>query len=223
VDLAAFLSQQARLTAAGRLAAALNGKRRALGTLLEVEMADTEPENTDPGRGDKELQDEFLLLFSQYSRRIYAFVLTLLPNYADADEVFQNTCVVLWRKFAEYNREGSFIAWACRIAYLEMLDLHNRGKRMLPFDNATMERLVEEMAARTNRSAAREDALRGCLQNLSPSDRALIEQRYYHQRPPKVIALESSRSIHAIYRALARVHTQLRECIERLLWKELAP
>jgi RNA polymerase sigma-70 factor (ECF subfamily) len=168
------------------------------------------------------MQDIFLRLFSQYSRRIYEFVLTIMPNYTDADEIFQNTCVVLWRKFESYDPEGSFISWACRIAYLEMLDLHRRGKRAMLFDNAVMESLVEEMASRVDQSAAREDALRDCLQNLTPNDRSLIEDRYYHQRAPKQIAGESGKSIHSIYRSLARVHGLLKDCVERTLRREFA-
>lgn len=170
----------------------------------------------------KELQDNFLRLFSQYSRRIYAFVLTLLPNYADADEVYQNTCVVLWRKFKTYDPEGSFISWACRIAYLEMLDLHQRGKRYLPFDNEVMESLIEEMASRADHSAVREEALQDCLQKLNPSDRQLIDKRYYNQQPPKYIAHELGKSIDSIYRSMARVHGWLKECVERTLRKECA-
>ena len=179
--------------------------------------------DADSDAARKDLQDNFLRLFSQYSRRIYEFVLTILPNYADADEVFQNTCVILWRKFESYDPEGSFISWACRIAYLEMLDLHRRGKRSMPFDNSVMESLVEEMASRVDQSAAREDALRDCLQNLSEADRLLIERRYYHQRPPKSIAGEFGKSIHSIYRSLARVHGLLKNCVERTLRKEFAP
>jgi RNA polymerase sigma-70 factor, ECF subfamily len=180
-------------------------------------MTEHEPEHRN------ELQDSFLRLFSQYSRRIYEFVLTILPNHADAEEVFQNTCVILWRKFESYDPQGSFISWACRIAYLEMLDLHRREKRSTAFDNDIMESLVEEMASRMDRSIAREEALEDCLKKLDAADRMLVEQRYYHQRAPKDIARDVSRSIHSIYRSMARIHTQLRECVERALRKELAP
>jgi RNA polymerase sigma-70 factor (ECF subfamily) len=178
--------------------------------------------DTDRDEGQKDLQDNFLRLFSQYSRRIYEFVLTILPNYADAEEVFQNTCVVLWRKFDSYDPEGSFISWACRIAYLEMLDLHRRGKRSMPFENSVMESLVEEMAKRVDQSAVRQDALQDCLQHLDAKDRLLIEHRYYHQHPPKAMAREFGKSVHSIYRSLARIHGILRECVERTLRKELA-
>jgi RNA polymerase sigma-70 factor (ECF subfamily) len=45
---------------------------------------------------------EFVQLFAQSSRRIYAYIRTLVPNQADAEDVFQETSKVLWEKFADY-------------------------------------------------------------------------------------------------------------------------
>ena len=41
----------------------------------------------------------FLRLFLQNQRRLYAYILTLLPNRADADDVLQETSLVMWDKF----------------------------------------------------------------------------------------------------------------------------
>jgi RNA polymerase sigma-70 factor (ECF subfamily) len=177
-------------------------------------------EAAQPPRQD--LQDTFLRLFSQYSRRIYEFVLTILPNHADAEEVFQNACVILWRKFDSYDPNGSFVSWACRIAYLEMLELHRIKKRSMTFDNDVMESLVAEMATRIDNSPSREDALEECLKKLDGEDRRLVEERYYQQYAPKEIARKWSRSVHSVYRSMVRIHAQLRDCVERTLRKDLA-
>ena len=62
-------------------------------------------------------------MFSVHSKRIYEFILMLVIRRADADEVFQETCLVLWNKFdgLEANTPGGFYAWACKIAYLKIL------------------------------------------------------------------------------------------------------
>ena len=41
----------------------------------------------------------FLRLFLQNERRLYAYILTLLPNRADADDVLQEASLVMWDKF----------------------------------------------------------------------------------------------------------------------------
>src|SRR5262249_54956902 len=43
----------------------------------------------------------FLPLFLQNQRRLYAYILTLLPNRADADDVLQEASLVMWDKFDE--------------------------------------------------------------------------------------------------------------------------
>jgi RNA polymerase sigma-70 factor (ECF subfamily) len=165
-------------------------------------------------------QDEFLRLFSQHSRRIYEFILTLVVNHSDADEVFQNTSVILWRKFDTYDPNGSFPAWACRIAYLEILQLRRTSRRMQTFSDEVLELLVSNMMAEGSNINLRYDALGDCLNKLASDDRALIERRYYHQCPPKEIARAESVSVHTIYRSLARVHRLLRACIDRTVRKE---
>jgi RNA polymerase sigma-70 factor, ECF subfamily len=174
--------------------------------------------DADSDRADR--QDEFLRLFSQHSRRIYEFILTLLVNHADAEEVYQNTCVVLWRKFDSYDPTRSFYPWACRIAQLEMLDLVRQGKRTYTLSTDVLEILIDEMAAQASSSAARHDALEDCLKKLDAGDRQLIEHRYYHQERPKEMATARSQPVYSIYRALSRIHDALRECVERTVSRE---
>ena len=58
---------------------------------------------------------EFLRLLLQHERRIRAYILALVPNWADADDLYQETTVRLWEQFADYNPEKEFGAWACTV------------------------------------------------------------------------------------------------------------
>src|SRR5262245_9682792 len=79
--------------------------------------------------------EEFLKLFAESNHRIYAFIVTLLPGPGAADDVFQRTSVVLWRKFAEFRPGTDFVSWACRIAQLEVMnDRRSRQRDRLQFD-----------------------------------------------------------------------------------------
>lgn len=60
---------------------------------------------------------EFLRLLSQHERRVKSFILALVPNWADADDLYQETTVRLWEQFADYDPDQEFGAWACTIAY----------------------------------------------------------------------------------------------------------
>jgi RNA polymerase sigma-70 factor (ECF subfamily) len=71
----------------------------------------------------------FLSLFLQNQRRLYAYVLTLLPNRADADDVLQETCLVTWDKFDAGQPPADFLAWARRVAYHKVLDFYKKTHR----------------------------------------------------------------------------------------------
>ena len=45
---------------------------------------------------------EFVGLLLQHQRRIHGYIATMLTNWADADEVLQETSIVLWQKFDEF-------------------------------------------------------------------------------------------------------------------------
>src|SRR4249919_3427213 len=74
-------------------------------------------------------REEFARLFSRNARRIYGFIMTLVFNHHDAEEVFQNTNVVLWNKFADFQPGSNFFAWASKIAYYEVLSLMKQKRR----------------------------------------------------------------------------------------------
>jgi RNA polymerase sigma-70 factor (ECF subfamily) len=67
----------------------------------------------DPPEVDRE---EFARLFSRNARRLYGFIMTLVFSHHDAEEVFQNTSVVIWNKFAEFQPGSNFFAWASKVS-----------------------------------------------------------------------------------------------------------
>lgn len=175
--------------------------------------------NRGPARGEPSAVDreEFARLFSRNARRIYGFIMTLVFNHHDAEEVFQNTNVVLWNKFADFEPDSNFFAWASRIAYYEVLSLMKQKRRSRTFSDESLELLANEAVAMSDKSSERYDALEECLEKLASADRELLEERYYRQRPPKQIAAIQSRSVHSVYRALSRIHNLLLNCVQRTL------
>src|SRR6476619_4090774 len=98
-------------------------------------------------------REEFARQFSRNARRIYGFVMTLVFNYHDAEEVFQNTSVVLWNKFAEFQPGSDFFAWASRVAYYEVLSLMKQRRRTRTMSDETLELLATEAMIVSDRSS----------------------------------------------------------------------
>lgn len=173
------------------------------------------------GRPDK--NKAFLRLFLQNERRLYAYVRTLLPHRADADDVLQEASLVMWDKFDPDRPPDDFTAWGCRIAYFKVLDFYKKGHRCkVRFSQALLERVAETAVeqAGTLQLDARRDALAGCIEKLSPRDRDLLARRYTPGATTQSTSKEVGRSVEAVYKALARVRHALFECAQRTLARE---
>src|SRR4029078_2648600 len=91
---------------------------------------------TDPSR-----YEEFIQLIGSNQGRVFSYLLTLLSNYSDAEEVMQRTSVVLWRKFDEFEPSGDFARWACGVARFEMMTfLRLQNRERLIFDERVLEK-----------------------------------------------------------------------------------
>jgi RNA polymerase sigma-70 factor, ECF subfamily len=165
----------------------------------------------------------FLRLFLQNERRLYAYILTLLPNRSDADDVLQEASLVMWDKFDEHTPPDDFAAWGCRIAYFKVLDFYKKCQRSrVKFSQAMLERVAETAIEHAGvlQLDARREALSGCIEKLSARDRDLLARRFTAGATTKSTSEEVGRSVEAVYKALARVRQALFECVQRALAQE---
>jgi RNA polymerase sigma-70 factor (ECF subfamily) len=162
----------------------------------------------------------FLRLFLQNQRRLYAYVLTLLPNRADADDVFQEASLVMWDKFDDEHPPDDFTAWGCRIAYFKVLDFCKKRQRgRVVFSQAMLERIAETAIEQSDalQLDERREALAGCLDKLNRQDRNLLALRFTEGATVGSTAVAVGRSVEAVYKALARIRRALFDCVTRTL------
>ncbi len=176
----------------------------------------------DPGVAASQPKVErFATLLATCQRRVFLYVLGLLHNAADAEEVLQETNLVLWRKFDQYQPGTSFDRWACRIAYYEVLKFREkraRGERL--FSNEFVESLAVQAERDWDLLDARRSALAACLGKLSEKDRQLVTQRYQQRATTQSAAVALGRSLQGARRSLHRIRMALLACIERTLAAE---
>jgi RNA polymerase sigma-70 factor (ECF subfamily) len=146
--------------------------------------------------------------------RLYAYVLTLLANATEADDVLQEVNLVLLRKASEFVAGSNFDAWAFRIARLQCMaywKLQSRDR--LVFDEQAIESLAEKVESRLVEVDARTHAMRNCLQKLSRKQLALLERRYEIGGSVKQMSAQLGRSEASISQTLYRIRNLLLECI----------
>lgn len=162
--------------------------------------------------------DEFALLFGRHARQIYAHILTLVPHWADAEDVFQETSSILWQKFDEFTPGTNFRAWACQVAYYRVIWFRERQKKLaVPFGEEFFQLVTAETLAEEGVLEDRHLALAGCMKRLIERDRELVERAYAPGATIKEVAIELGRSPDAAYKALKRIHRELFDCVEASL------
>ncbi len=163
-------------------------------------------------------ESSFGSLFDQHARAIYAHIVTLVPSRHDADEVFQETSVTIWKKLEHYQPGTDFRAWACRIAYHKVLKLRERkGRTARLFSDGMLERIDEELIVMSDKLDARREALALCREKLPRGDRQMLDRYYGGTVGVKDLAAARGCSIHKVYRALRRIHEALFACVTKAL------
>jgi RNA polymerase sigma-70 factor, ECF subfamily len=157
----------------------------------------------------------FVQRLADGQRGLYAYILQMLPNRADADDVLQRTNLVMWTKREEFVEGSNFGAWAARIAYYEVLTWRKHQARdRLCFDDVLVEQLSYEATNDAGWMETFVQMLRRCMDQLSPSDRELLEMQYVDDLRPRDIATRLGRSSGAIAQAMHRIRKALLNCID---------
>lgn len=163
---------------------------------------------------------EFVRLLSLHERRVKGYVLSLVPNWHAAEEIFAETNARLWEQFAEYQSDKDFGAWACTIAHYLVLAHRKRTQREQARQS---DQFIEAVANATKDLAtqpSRFHFLSQCLQLLEAGNRDLVRQFYAGEESVEQLARRTGRSAAAIYKSVARIRHWLHKCIEERLGKE---
>jgi RNA polymerase sigma-70 factor (ECF subfamily) len=166
-------------------------------------------------------REQLVGLIAQYQRRLQVYIRSLVPDYADAEEVLQEVNLFLWRNAHEFRPGSDFGAWAYKSAYYHVLTYRKRlARQKLRFSDALVSQLADSATAVADQTDRRQDALEHCVQKLPEPDRLLIQLRYHDGSSVPELAGHLQRSAKAIYRALDRVHVALLDCVRRRLQAE---
>jgi RNA polymerase sigma-70 factor (ECF subfamily) len=124
--------------------------------------------------------DEFAQLLRDAHRELFGFIFAMLQNRADAEDVYQQTALVLWRKFSTFEPGTNFVAWAVRVAQFEIKDyVKARRRRKLFFNDQILDAIATQYQAESNKLRERRlDALANCVDKLSERDRRMLERCY---------------------------------------------
>lgn len=172
----------------------------------------------DAGSLDQVPNAEFVQLFTKSQRRLFLFILTQVSNPTDAEEILQDTNVVIWSKFQQFQLGTSFFAWAGKIATYEILKYREkkRAGRLL-FSDEFLARVAADAIEMSDELEQRREALSECLRRLKPDDRELIQARYAPGENGLKVAEHLGRPVNSVYQSIGRIRKALFDCVTRRL------
>jgi RNA polymerase sigma-70 factor (ECF subfamily) len=161
-----------------------------------------------------ERQKLLVRLLTQNQRRIFSYLYTLVPDRHAAEDLLQQTCMVVCEKFGEFQPGTDFVAWACQIAYWEVRAARQKFARSkVLFDDAALEAVAKTAEEMAPELSDRHEALAKCLEKLHPRDRELILTRYEPGGGVEAAAQRTGRTVVAAYKALTRIRKLLQDCV----------
>lgn len=160
--------------------------------------------------------NEFAELVLANQRKLYAYILTLVPDADSASDILQQTNVVLWRDSDRFSEGTNFLSWAFRVAYFQVLDYREKRQRdRLRFNKDLFEDLAAESERSSDSSDLRLEALRKCLADLPPKQRDLVQSRYGEGQSVADIAKVRGQTAGSLATFLHRIRRALLDCVER--------
>lgn len=164
---------------------------------------------------------EFVQEFTKAQRRVFLYILSLIPHPADAEEILQDANLIIWSKATQFRPGTSFIAWACQIAYYEVLKFRDRKRRdKLQFSEEFLEAVAAEAEQHSEQVDLRRKVLSECLGKLRRDDRELVQLRYGPEGSGEQVASRLGRPVNSIYQSLGRIRRALWDCMTRRLTAE---
>ena len=146
----------------------------------------------------------FLSLLMANQRRINAYILSLVPNFNDADDIMQETITVMWRKFEGFELGTDFAGWGLKVAYYCILNYRKKkGKEKLVFSDNIFQQIKEIAKQKQANTDERINYLRRCIEKLKSADQRFLKARYELNYDVKSLAVQLDRSIQNVYKHLS--------------------
>jgi len=160
-------------------------------------------------------QQQVLQLFVRHQTRIKGFIVSLMGDFAAAEDVLQETFLVVQQKAAGFELNSNFVAWAFQIARFQVMKAQGQRRRAAErFSDEALETLAAS-APEQGLDESKLAVLPRCLDRLAPQARRLVDLFYEHEHKPQEIARMMGWTPPAVSVALSRARRFLRECVEQ--------
>ena len=158
----------------------------------------------------------------RFGNGVFAQVARMLPAAEDAEEVYQDVFVKVFRNIGMYDSEQSSLkTWISRIAYNEAITwLRHKRQAVIYFEDREgraellSDTEVEETLGHPNEETVQ--LIRAALTHLPPDERAVITMFYYEEMSLKEIAYVTESIPTTVASKLSRTRKKICKIIKLL-------
>lgn len=162
----------------------------------------------------------FEILVRENADFLTAFLTAATDDLALADDIFQETMLVAWRRIGDFDRSRPFGAWLRGIAKRLLLAHAGAAPRER---SLSTERVLDHLDARVGAIERRPGdtldekvlALRECVEELAPHYREPIRRHYHESVTTERLAADLAITKEAVQKRLQRARILLAECLGR--------
>jgi RNA polymerase sigma-70 factor (ECF subfamily) len=161
-------------------------------------------------------------MLERYGNDVYAQVARLVPGRENAEEVYQDVFIKVFRNIMMYDAEKSSLrTWISRIAYNESISfLRHKSMPVIYYEDreGEAEKLSESEVEATFGQPNPETVqlIRAALKHLPPDERAIITMFYYEDMSLKDIAYVTESIPTTVASKLSRTRKKLYKIIKML-------
>lgn len=158
---------------------------------------------------------EYIRLLMNCQVRVSAYIQSMVQNYQDAEDIFQETASIAWEKFDQYEAGTNFTAWTVQIARNRIMYYWKKKQKSVVCYSDEAVRSIENYVLNASPAMNDQVHLETCFKQMSEKDIRLVRMRYSRKITTKLMAEELGRSLHGLYSTMSRIHIFLAECIRR--------
>ncbi|MFG0264452.1 MAG: sigma-70 family RNA polymerase sigma factor [Rhodopirellula sp. JB055] len=161
--------------------------------------------------------ERFVRLLTANERRLRAFLFQLVVDRDAVDEIMQDACTSLWKKFSQLEDDEGFLPWAYVVCRYEVLMYRRkRARDRLVFDEGLIEQIANEATERAagDQIDQRQTYLKDCLAQLQEADRRLLMTAYGSKATIIEMAEQLNLTSNALYKTLGRLRRRLKGCVK---------
>lgn len=151
--------------------------------------------------------------------KLHAYIWSIVRDDHVTEDVFQDVSILAIDKRQEIDDEAHLHRWLRTAARFESLKaLRGLKRRPTAMDAATLD-LIDRQWSEYDAMPSSDltEALRCCLDELTPHARRIVRARYVDGVSGKQLAERLNQKAHSLYVTMGRIHRRLHDCIQKRL------